>query len=277
VNRAENRPGNRLDTSTRKRRHERGYVLLTLLLFVSLLIIGAAVVAPTLAFQIKRDREEELVHRGVQYTRAIRNYAKRTGRYPVRTEDLLGGPDVRYIRKLYKDPITKGDFRLLHLADVQPRAANLNASGSRASENGPAQTPSAAASSDPAPDSTIARTQSDSQPSAPEGTPGEAAAATSDAGNGENQPGMLIFGVVSKSKARSIREFDHKDHYNDWLFFYDPRVDRGYEIKGPTSLNLPAFAIRGQAPGQTQATGLGSAQQAQGTPQQPQNTSQQPQ
>jgi type II secretory pathway pseudopilin PulG len=239
---------------------------------ISLLIIGAAVVAPTLAFQIKRDREEELVHRGVQYTRAIRNYTKRTGRYPVRAEDLLGGPDVRYIRKLYKDPITKGDFRFLHLDDVQPRAADLNASGVRASTNGReiAQAANGASSSDTASDSTDPQAQRDPQPNAPEGTSGEAAAATANGAKTESQPGMLIFGVVSKSKARSIREFDHKDHYNDWLFFYDPRVDRGYEIKGPTSLNPAAFAMRAQARGQTQPGSLGGAQQPQGTSQQPQ-------
>ena len=272
-----NRAGNKSNTLTRARRHERGYVLLTLLLLVSLLIIGAAVVAPTLAFQIKRDREEELVHRGVQYTRAIRNYAKRTGRYPVRAEDLLGGPDVRYIRKLYKDPITKGEFRLLHLDDVQPRAANLNASGIRASLNGReiAQGVNGASSSDTALDSTDPQGQRDPQPNAPEGTP-EAAANASGAKT-ESQPGMLIFGVVSKSRARSIREFDHKDHYNDWLFFYDPRVDRGYEIKGPTSLNPATFAPHAQSAGQTQPGSLGGAQQAQGALQQPQDTSQQPQ
>jgi type II secretory pathway pseudopilin PulG len=274
-----NRAGYKSNTSIRKRRHERGYVLLTLLLLVSLLIIGAAVVAPNLAFQIKRDREEELVHRGVQYTRAIRNYTKRTGRYPVRAEDLLGGPDVRYIRKLYKDPITKGDFRLLHLDDVQPRAANLNASSVRASLNGSeiAQGVNGASSSDTALDSTDPQGQRDPQPNAPEGAPGEPAATTSSGAKTESQPGMLIFGVVSKSRARSIREFDHKDHYNDWLFFYDPRVDRGYEIKGPTSLNPAAFATHAQTTGQTQPGGSGGAQPIPGSPQQPQDTSQQPQ
>lgn len=255
-------------------------MLLTLLLAVSVLIIGAAVAAPKLAFQIKRDREEELVHRGVQYTRAVRAYAKRTGRYPVRAEDLLGGPDQRFIRKLYKDPITKGDFQLLHLGDVQPRAANLNTAPSIFQNGGngtdPDQTANPAAPADPASGSADS-SQNNPQPNAPRGTPITGIVAPSSSGASENQPGMLIFGVVSKSKARSIREFDHKDHYNDWLFFYDPRVDRGYEIKGPTSLP-PSFPIQGQSPGltpsQTQFGGPGTQQnptqiQPQSTPQQP--------
>lgn len=70
--------------------------------------------------------------------------------------------------------------------------------------------------------------------------------------------GMLIFGVASKSKKQSIREFDHKNHYKDWLFFYDPKYDRGQEIKGPTSLTPLAGPqigtpvqnlLPGQAPG----------------------------
>ncbi|HEY3973255.1 MAG TPA: hypothetical protein VGM18_09645 [Candidatus Sulfotelmatobacter sp.] len=60
-----------------------------------------------------------------------------------------------------------------------------------------------------------------------------------------NLVGQVIFGVASKSKARTIREFDHKNHYKDWLFFYDPTRDRGMEIKGPTSLSPVALLPSG--------------------------------
>lgn len=234
---------------------------------VSVLIIAAAVVAPNLAFQIKRDREEELVHRGVQYTRAIRSYAKRTGRYPVRAEDLLGGPDQRFIRKLYKDPMTGGDFKLLHLDDVQPAPANLNSVSVQAGTNddglaasGMAATPTSsddrssdARSSDDQ-DSSDAGGQNNSRPNAL-ARGGAALGASSNAEATGSQPRRLIFGVVSKSKARSIREFNHKDHYSDWLFFYDPRSDRGYEIKGPTSLTPQVFPVHTR--NQTQPGGLG--------------------
>lgn len=253
------RTGDRSHATGRERRRDGGYVLLGLLLMVSVLIIAAAVVAPNLAFQIKRDREEELVHRGVQYTRAIRSYAKRTGRYPVRAEDLLGGPDQRFIRKLYKDPMTGGDFKFLHLDDVQPVAANHNPSAVQEGTNddglasqGTGPTPSQASSDDSA---------DAAGPSAPRpnalARSGTAlgAPSSSDAGTTESQPGRLIFGVVSTSKARSIREFNHKDHYSDWLFFYDPRSDRGYEIKGPTSLTPQVFPVH--TPNQTQPGGSG--------------------
>ena len=100
-------------------RRERGYILLILLLFVAILSISAAVIAPTIAFQIKRDREEEMIHRGVQYSRAIRRYVRKVGGWPTRIEQLENTNNVRFLRKRYKDPITGKDFKLLHQSDLQ--------------------------------------------------------------------------------------------------------------------------------------------------------------
>src|ERR1700720_797836 len=101
------------------RRSERGYILITLILFVALIAIAALVTAPILTFQVKRDREEELVHRGVQYSRAMKHFVKKFGRYPTRIEELENTNQVRFLRKRYKDPITGKDFRILHMGDVQ--------------------------------------------------------------------------------------------------------------------------------------------------------------
>src|SRR5204863_2930110 len=92
---------------------------LTLLLAVTLLIIGMAIVLPEITFQVKRDREEEMIHRGVQYSRAIRRYVKKFGRYPTRIEELENTNNIRFLRRRYKDPITGKDFRLLHLGEVR--------------------------------------------------------------------------------------------------------------------------------------------------------------
>ena len=105
--------------SSRMDRSERGYVLLTLLLMVALLIVVMAAVLPTISFEIRRDREEELIHRGVQYSRAIRTYYKKFGRYPTRIEELESSNNLRFLRKRYKDPITHQDFKLLHFGEVK--------------------------------------------------------------------------------------------------------------------------------------------------------------
>jgi hypothetical protein len=257
---------------------------------VSLMIIATAVIVPSIAFEIRREREMELVHRGVQYTRAIRLFSKRNGRYPSRPEELLGQQDVRYIRKLYKDPITGKDFRLLHLGDIQPTTnpnglgtpigaaadSNPDQSGQPStqapgqSEGQLPQSPSGDAGANPAasppppppPDpsqgpvvnfgQTNARYANQASGGAIGASGfggGTSAFSAAPSGDGP-QPGLLIFGVASTSKAHSIRAFDHKEHYNEWWFFYDPRFDRGYEVKGPTSMSLPTFqnpALAGQS------------------------------
>jgi type II secretory pathway pseudopilin PulG len=101
------------------RRSEQGYVLLTLLLMVALMIIAFAAVLPSISFENRRDREEELIHRGVQYSRAIRAYYKKFGRYPTRLEELESSNNQRFLRKRYKDPITGQDFKLLHFGEVK--------------------------------------------------------------------------------------------------------------------------------------------------------------
>src|SRR5690242_6865383 len=101
------------------RRSQQGYILLTLMLFVALLAIAAMAVVPTIVFDAKRDREEEMIHRGVQYSRAIRRFVKKSGRYPVRIEELENTNQIRFLRKKYKDQVTGTDFKLLHLGDPQ--------------------------------------------------------------------------------------------------------------------------------------------------------------
>jgi type II secretory pathway pseudopilin PulG len=105
-------------TTARPRRQEEGYILLTLMLVVALMGIFAMVAASKIDFEIRRDKELEMVHRGVQYTRAIRAYYKKFGRYPTKLEDLDNTNNLRYLRKHYKDPLNKNlDFKLLHFGE----------------------------------------------------------------------------------------------------------------------------------------------------------------
>jgi type II secretory pathway pseudopilin PulG len=101
-----------------RRPREEGYILLTLLLLVALMAIFAMGVIIPIKFANQRDQEQEMIHRGVQYTRAIRAYYKKFGRYPTKLEDLDNTNNLRYLRKHYKDPLNKnGDFRLLHYGE----------------------------------------------------------------------------------------------------------------------------------------------------------------
>lgn len=105
-------------SSQKTHSQEKGYILLTLLLVVALMGIFALTVTSKIDFEIRRDQEQEMIHRGVQYSRAIRSYYKKFGRYPTRLEDLDNTNNLRYLRKHYKDPLNKNkDFRLLHFGE----------------------------------------------------------------------------------------------------------------------------------------------------------------
>ena len=109
-------------SATRQRPREKGYILLTLLLVVALMAVLAMGVIVPLQFKYQRDQETEMIHRGVQYSRAIRNYYKKFSRYPTKLEDLDNTNNMRYLRKHYKDPLNckNGkcqDFRLLHYGE----------------------------------------------------------------------------------------------------------------------------------------------------------------
>src|ERR1700694_3509944 len=104
--------------------HQRGYMLITLMLALALIAIGLLSVLPEIGQQIRRDREEEMRHRGTAYMRAIQHFYKKFGRYPMRVEELENTNNLRFIRKRYKDPINRDaagherDFKVLHQTDI---------------------------------------------------------------------------------------------------------------------------------------------------------------
>jgi type II secretory pathway pseudopilin PulG len=112
---------------SRRRQSDGGYLLLAILLMMALMIIAATIVAPRVVQQIKRDREEEMIHRGTQYARAIKKYYKKFGSYPSTMEQLDTTNQIRFLRRRYKDPLTKdGKWKLLNYGDI---ATLLNAAG----------------------------------------------------------------------------------------------------------------------------------------------------
>ena len=104
-----------------------GHLLLAILLMMAMMVIAATYEAPRIVQQLKRDREEEMIHRGTEYARAIKKYYKKSGQYPTTIEQLESTNNIRFLRKRYKDPLTKdGKWTLLHYNDV---AASLVGAG----------------------------------------------------------------------------------------------------------------------------------------------------
>ncbi|MCL4838634.1 MAG: type II secretion system GspH family protein [Thermoanaerobaculia bacterium] len=88
-----------------RRAAERGYNLVALVMAVMLLNVLVAAALPLWSAAIRRDREEELISRGLQYAEAIRVFQKRFGRLPNRLQELRD-VNPRSIRQLWHDPIT---------------------------------------------------------------------------------------------------------------------------------------------------------------------------
>jgi type II secretory pathway pseudopilin PulG len=253
------------------RNRRQGYVLLAVILMLALIVIAAAAAAPDIAMSIRREREGELINRGTQYMRAIQHYYKKFGRYPMRIDDLENTNNMRYLRRRYKDPITGKDFRLLHFGEVN-MGAIAGTSGAGAGIMGGAaaaamsgafgQGQSAAPSMfGQTPGSPAATGGMLSSPAAAPGmTTGPTGIANpqgqgSDTLAGKVFGGGPIIGVASTSHAASIREFNKKNHYNDWYFIYDPSLDRGGLIRGPAQ--PPLAGAGGSVVGQPGATGTG--------------------
>ena len=99
---------------------EDGYLLLTVLVMIFLVLLALSIPAPKLAKQIQRDKEEEALQRGLQYRRAIQLYYKKFNAYPTDIKQLEKTNEIRFLRKRYKDPITgKDDWRLIHVGEAK--------------------------------------------------------------------------------------------------------------------------------------------------------------
>jgi len=252
----------------RKRHREQGYVLLVLLLMVSLLSIGFLALIEGIEFQTRRDREEEFIHRGVEYSRAVRRYVKKFGRYPPSVDALENSNNLRFLRKRYKDPLTGKDFKVLYYGDVKgfnprsPAVANAsiptpNPIPTGQINNGlPEGPPSSEAEGAPINDSSrtsqLDQSASNQGETATPQPPGDSESDTADKppGNAESDAAeklasaRVIVGVTSYSNRETIRVFNKKNHYNQWQFVYDPSTDKGL-MKGP---NQPLPIGAGQAP-----------------------------
>jgi len=84
---------------------EAGYNLVVVVMLVAVMSILVTAALPLWSSQIRRDKEEELISRGLQYAEAIRVFQRRFGRLPVRIEELIE-VEPRSIRRLWEDPMT---------------------------------------------------------------------------------------------------------------------------------------------------------------------------
>jgi hypothetical protein len=225
-----------------------------------------------------------MIHRGVQYSRAVSKFVKKFRRYPTSVEELESTNNIRFLRKRYKDPITGKDFKLLHYDDLpsfntsggtgtpvtdlvsQQQTASgkvvspISGPASGTAEGETSELNRQASDSDSKPDTQAEISQTDENGSnAPEKPdPNQPLELPPNVKAG---PGGLVVGVASISKQKSIRVFNKQDHYNQWKFIYDPSTDHTGISTMPSQPPLAFTTQRNQRQNEeaaTQATGADS-------------------
>ena len=238
-----------LSAVARRSRAEAGFALAALLVAIAVLSVMLLVALPTWRHQVQREKEAELVFRGEQYARAIGLYQRKlAGAFPPSLDALV---EQKFLRKRYKDPITGDDFEPVFagsaagmsamtsaleemragvqemrvLADsvsVQPGGGSVTLQGRVQVQSGNGRV-----------------TASFQSPRAGQPGPGT----PSPGGRGVAGPGAAtgIVGVRSKSTAQSIRLYNGRDRYDQWVFVY-----------------MAVQQQQGLQPGQTATPGRGS-------------------
>lgn len=197
--------------------------MVALLVAMSIMAIMMTVVMPVWKQAAQREKEEELIFRGQQYAHAIGLFQRKfANAFPPNFDVLV---EQRFLRKKFKDPITNDDFLPL------PGGAGAGAPGLGApgSATPGAQPTGQRGGSPPATGgTTIARQPSQTQAggSGSPAQPGSALRGVSDIGTPGAGGGTTagVGGVASKSKDQSIRLYNGRSHYNEWVFVYVPQV-----------------------------------------------------
>jgi type II secretory pathway pseudopilin PulG len=171
------------------RRGEAGYSLVALLAAVAIMMILMAAAVPSWRYVMKNDAEEELLFRGGEIADAVGRYQRRNGNaLPPSLEVLVKG---KFLRREYKDPMVKhGRWRFIRPGESV----------------GPATPPAGGSGGSSASTTTTTTTR----PSA------------------FAQPGTMLGGfqgVASTSTEKSLRVFNGRTRYNEWIFLPgQPRI-----------------------------------------------------
>jgi len=232
-------------TQTAGKHSERGYALLVVIFLVSVLLISTMVVAPNILTEGRREKEKEMIWRGKQYTRGVKLYYRKLGRFPTSLDDLTKPKigSLRFMRQAYKDPMNKedGSWRFIYVGPAGQLIGSLKPQQNvQLFQGGGIGTPANALNGPGAPAQPGAIGQQAPGGTQPGGTNPPAAPGTpvgtdqSDAGsNPQSIPsgdaptiiGGNIIGVGSKVNKSSIIVYDKARNYHLFEFIWDPSKD----------------------------------------------------
>jgi len=249
-----------IQTEQPKANGESGFMLVYAAVMVAIVMIGVSVALPLMATQLRRDKEEESVHRMQQYVRAIQLYQRacKCTNYPPSMEALEKGTNVRFLRKEYVDPLTgKSDWRLIHNPQTTVKGffgqelsglvAGLgSAAGMASGGNTPGSSPGGIGATAPgaAPGGATSGAAGSTGSSGNCNTmsagglasgfngaqtcnnsPVGASSSSSDTGMFGDSSGGPIKGVGTSRTGNSIMTPNDQTTYETWEFWYDPRIE----------------------------------------------------
>jgi hypothetical protein len=272
---------------TRARRKQGGYALLVVVFLTALLVVATMSIGLRVVTEGKREKEQDMIWRGKQYTRGIKLYYRKLGRFPTSMDDLTKPKigNLRFMRQAYKDPMNKedGSWRLIYvgpsgnlIGSLKPTQGGIQMPGAVGAQPGVAGAQPSAFGNPPS--STGGFPSLGSSPGAsPTGTgttgtsPGTTGTATTGTGTGAlgtdtsgtgtgtdpqaiptgDTPTIVggnIIGIGSKINQPSVLVYETAHNYRLFEFIWDPSKDLGLGGGPQTPIGTPAGT---PTPGQT--------------------------
>lgn len=198
---------------------------------IAIMSIAMGVAVQTAEFQMRREREAELIFRGTQFIEAIRLYKTKYGRYPMQLKEIYEAKP-RVIRKKWKDPITDSeDWGLIFLGQdgrtSGQQGRQLAGPGGLQKDPGSGQSPMETQT--PFGEAGTGQGGSESpeidpQTGLPRSSFGDAAA---------NRKMGPIIGVHSKSTDEAIKVYEGHTTYSEWKFVYREEQRQGRSATRP--------------------------------------------
>ena len=165
-------------------------------LSVMAVLMGAAL--PVWSKQAQREREEEYLFRAREYARGVMKWQHKYGAsFPPSLDVLV---EQRFVRRKYKDPLTGQDFNPVYSTAGPGNQPGL---GSAGGTNAPGQIATGTSTMGSGGTATLGQT-----------------GGTSSTGQQPATPGAPVIGVVSKSKATSIKVYNGRTRYDQWAVTY---------------------------------------------------------
>jgi len=212
---------------------QNGYTLAGVLVLIAIMSIFMAMSVPIWDRIKQRENEDELVFRGTEYIEAIGRYHQKFNSYPPDVKTLY---DQKFLRKLYKDPMTKsGEWKVLHPDSLVQTgvAGQIEQPGvSKPIEQPGVSKPD---DQDKTKDNKDKKPQDNSESQSPglkevdkdqddEGT--DEMGSDADQGIRDDLKEVSlgpVVGVVSRSKKSSLRIYNGQSTYNKWVFAFVPQ------------------------------------------------------